>query len=66
MIAEIRDNHHVYLTHITHSEDEALWVEFSVTRPNRYIDPTQLGNWDGIFRKYNRLRKESQDHYSVF
>ena len=57
MIAEIRDNHHVYLTHITHSEDEALWVEFSVTRPNRYIDPTQLGNWDGIFRKYNRLRK---------
>ena len=57
MIAEIHDNQHVHLTHITHSEEEVVWVEFSVTRPNRYIDPTQLGNWDGIFRKYNRAKK---------
>ena len=57
MIAEIHDNQHVYLTHITDTEDQMVWVEFSVSKPNRYIDPTQLGNWDGIFRKYNRLKK---------
>ena len=57
MIAEIHDNQHVYLTHITDAEDQMVWVEFSVSKPNRYVDPTQLGNWDGIFRKYNRLKK---------
>ncbi len=57
MIAEIQDNQHVYFSHITHVEEDILWVEFSVTRPNRYIDPTQLGNWDGVFRKYNRAKK---------
>lgn len=57
MIAEIRDNIHIYLTHITDAEENFVWIDFSVTRPNRYIDPTQLGNWDGIFRKYNRLKK---------
>lgn len=57
MIAEIRDNNFVYLCHITDVEDQILWIEFSVTKPNRYIDPSQLGNWDGVFRKYNRLKK---------
>lgn len=57
MIAEIHDNQHVYLTHITDTEDQMVWVELSVSKPNRYVDPTQLGNWDGIFRKYNRLKK---------
>lgn len=57
MIAEIRDNSHVYLTHITDAEENYVWIDFSVSKPNRYIDPSQLGNWDGIFRKYNRLKK---------
>lgn len=57
MIAEIRDNNHVYLTHITDAEENYIWIDFSVSRLNRYIDPTQLGTWDGIFRKYNRFKK---------
>jgi len=57
MIAEIRDNQFVYLTHITMPEEEVIWQAFSVSKPNRYIDPSQLGNWDGIFRFYNRSKK---------
>lgn len=57
MIAELKDNQYVYLSHITDAEDNILWVEFSVSRPNRYVDPSQLGSWDGVFRKYNRFKK---------
>jgi superfamily II DNA or RNA helicase/intein/homing endonuclease len=57
MIAELRDNQYVYLSHITDAEDNILWIEFSVSRPNRYVDPSQLGSWDGVFRKYNRFKK---------
>jgi superfamily II DNA or RNA helicase len=57
MIANIVDNQWVYLTHITDPEDQLLWVEFSISKPNAYIDPAMRGNWDGIFRKYNRVKK---------
>ncbi len=57
MIAEIRDNIHVYLTHITTYEEDVLWREFSVSANTKYIDPTQMTHWDGVFRKYNKLKK---------
>jgi hypothetical protein len=57
MIATIADNQWVYLSHITDPEDSILWTEFSVSKPNAYVDPSVRGNWDGIYRKYNRLRK---------
>lgn len=57
MIAEIRDNQFVYLSHITMPEEEIIWQSFSISKPNRYVDPSQLGNWDGIYRFYNRAKK---------
>ena len=57
MIANIVDNQWVYLSHITDPEDQVLWEEFSVSKPNAYIDPAMRGNWDGIYRKYNRAKR---------
>jgi superfamily II DNA or RNA helicase len=57
MIAEITDNQFVQLSHITMPEEEVIWQAFSISRPNRYVDPSQLGNWDGIYRFYNRAKK---------
>lgn len=56
MIAHI-DNLWINFTHITDPEDQILWQEFSVSKPNAYIDPSVRGNWDGIYRKYNRMKK---------
>jgi len=57
MIANIIDNQWVYLEHITDHEDQVLWKEFSICKPNMYIDPMMRGSWDGIYRKYNRAKK---------
>ncbi len=57
MIANIVDNQWVYLTHITDPEDQIIWEAFSISKPNAYIDPAMRGNWDGIYRKYNRAKK---------
>lgn len=57
MRAIIRDNQWIWLDNITDAEEEILWIEFSVTKPGIYIDPAQRGNWDGIYRKYNRVKK---------
>lgn len=57
MIANIIDNQWVYLDHITDAEDQIIWEEFSVSKPNAYVDPAMRGNWDGIYRKYNRAKK---------
>ncbi len=54
MIANITDNQWIHFTNLTTVEDDILWVAFSVTKPGIYIDPAQRGNWDGIYRKYNR------------
>lgn len=54
MKAIITDNQWIWFENITDAEDEILWVEFSVQRPGAYVDPSQRGNWDGIYRKYNR------------
>lgn len=54
MIAVIGDNQWICMDHITDSEENILWNEFSVARPGTYIDPSQMGLWDGIYRKYNR------------
>jgi len=56
MIAYV-DNQWIYLDHITDPEDQIIWEEFSVCKPNVYIDPAMRGNWDGIYRKYNRAKK---------
>lgn len=57
MIAEIHDNQFVHLSHITMPEEEVVWTNFSISKPNRYVDPSQLGNWDGVYRFYNRAKK---------
>lgn len=57
MIAEIRDNRWIWISHITDAEEAVLWTEFSVSRDNVHIDPDQLGQWDGIYRKYNRAKR---------
>lgn len=58
MNAIIRDNNYVYFENITQHEDNVLWEAFSVSRPGTYIDPNQRGQWDGVYRKYNRARKK--------
>lgn len=57
MIIKIVDNQWIYLDHITDQEEQVIWESFSVSKPNAYIDPNMLGNWDGIYRKYNRAKK---------
>jgi len=56
MDAIIRDNVWIYLNNITTYEEDIIWNNFSVSKDNKYIDPMQV-KWDGIHRKYNRLRK---------
>jgi len=53
----LEDNQWLWFDNITDAEEDILWVEFSVSQPNAYVDPTQLGMWDGIYRKYNRAKK---------
>ncbi len=57
MRAILEDNKWIWFDNITVHEEEVLWKEFSVSDPNAYVDPSQLGMWDGIFRKYNRAKK---------
>ena len=57
MRATLKDNNWIWFDNITDAEEEVLWVQFSVTKPGIYIDPSQMGNWDGIYRKYNRAKK---------
>ena len=57
MRAVITDNRWIYFESMTTDEEDVLWVGFSVSEPNVYIDPSQMGNWDGIYRKYNRAKK---------
>lgn len=54
MIATL-NNQWIYFDNLTTVEEDVLWDAFSVIRPGVYIDPSQRsGNWDGIYRKYNR------------
>jgi len=57
MRATIEDNQWIWFDNITDAEEEILWVQFSVSHPGHYVDPAQRGNWDGIYRKYNRAKK---------
>jgi len=57
MRAIVADNQWIYFDNITDAEEDVLWREFSVVRPGMYVDPNQRGNWDGIYRKYNRNKK---------
>lgn len=57
MIARIVDNQWIYFDNITNSEEDVLWREFAASRPGRYVDPNQISNWDGVFRRYNRGQK---------
>lgn len=57
MIVKIADNQWIYFVHITDAEEQIIWDKFSVSKPNSYIDPSIRGNWDGVYRKYNRVKK---------
>lgn len=54
MIAKLDDNQWIYFDNITDAEGSVLWEQFSVSRPGHYVDPNQISNWDGVYRKYNR------------
>jgi superfamily II DNA or RNA helicase len=53
----INDNHWIWFDNITTAEEEVLWENFSVASPGTYVDPSQRGMWDGVFRKYNRAKQ---------
>jgi len=57
MRAIINDNQWIWFDNITTAEEEVLWVNFSVQNAGTYIDPSQRGMWDGIYRKYNRAKQ---------
>lgn len=57
MRAILEDNKWIWFDNITTEEEDLLWVDFSVSDPNAYIDPSQLGMWDGVYRKYNRSKR---------
>jgi len=57
MRANVTSNQWLYFNHLTEPEEDMLWEEFSVSLPNVHIDPDQLGQWDGVYRKYNRAKK---------
>lgn len=54
MIAYIKDNQFVFFGVITVHEEETLAESLSVSKNNRYIDPTQRHLWDGVYRFYHR------------
>lgn len=54
MIAYIKDNQFVFFGVISVYEEEILAKELSVSKNNRYIDPTQRHLWDGVYRFYHR------------
>jgi len=57
MRAIIADNNWIYFENITPVEEDAIWHSFSVSKPNVYLSENQRGDWDGVFRKYNRAKK---------
>jgi len=57
MRAILNDNQWIWFDNLTTAEEEILWVNFSVQSPGTYIDPSQRGMWDGIYRKYNRAKQ---------
>jgi len=57
MRAIIEDNKWIYFSGITTDEEDTLWLEFSVSDKNAYIDASQMGMWDGVYRKYNKAKR---------
>lgn len=57
MRAILEDNQWIWFDNITEAEEQVLWEEFSVSNPNMYVDQSQLGLWDGVYRKYNRAKQ---------
>lgn len=54
VIARLDDNQWIWFDNMTDSENNVLWNAFSVSRKGGYVDPNQMSNWDGVYRKYNR------------
>jgi superfamily II DNA or RNA helicase len=58
MIARITSNQDIFLENVTVPEEDQVMTRFSVGSPgHRFIDDSQRGIWDGIFRRYDRVRK---------
>jgi len=57
MRAVLEDNQWIWFDNITQTEEDVLWEAFSISNPNAYVDPSQLGMWDGVYRKYNRAKQ---------
>lgn len=57
MIAYIRNNLFVQFDNISVHEEEILASKLSVSKKNKYIDPSQRHLWDGIYRFYHRGQK---------
>lgn len=57
MIAYIRNNLFVQFDNISVHEEEILSEKLSISKKNRYVDPSQRHLWDGIYRFYHRGQK---------
>lgn len=55
MLARIIDNKFIYLASLTVHEEDLVQEHFSVEIKNyQYIDPSQRGGWNGIYKRYDR------------
>lgn len=58
MIARIYDNQWITLENITPYEESILWREFSIAKKGmEFIDVTEAGRWDGVYRFYNKFKR---------
>lgn len=55
MIAQITDNHYIYLGQVTQGSEESLVKWFSVRSPDAFYRRNDL--WDGWYRKYNTAKQ---------
>jgi superfamily II DNA or RNA helicase len=55
MRAVLRDNRQIHFENITQVEEDLVAAHFSlkIENHNKFIDPTQRGPWDGVYRRYN-------------
>lgn len=58
MLVKIMSNTDLILDNITNPEEETVAERFSVTVDNyRFVDTSQAGGWNGVYRRYDRGRR---------
>lgn len=57
MIATLRDNQFIYLSHLSQPEENAVNEHFSLKLDNHFVDPSQRGGWNGVYRRYDSSKQ---------